>query len=67
MIVMVTDGILDALEGEDKEAVFCEYLAGTTKNNARELADEILQMARETQTDGALDDRTVLTAGIWKK
>jgi len=67
MIVMVTDGILDALEGEDKEAVFCEYLASTTKNNARELADEILQMVREKQTEGALDDRTVLTAGIWKK
>lgn len=66
MIVMVTDGILDALEGEDKEAVLCEYLAGTTKNNARELAEELLQMACGGR-NGVRDDMTVLTAGFWKR
>ncbi len=67
MIVMITDGILDALPGEDKEAVLCEYLSHTKKNNARELAEDVLQMARAYQDGGAKDDMTVMVAGFWKK
>ena len=67
MVVMVTDGVLDAIEGDDKEASFCEYLSSTTKNNARELAEDLLQMAKASQAGGTRDDMTVLTAGIWKK
>ncbi len=67
MVVMLTDGVLDAMEGEDKEADFCEYLSHTTKTNARELADEVLALALKGQGGSARDDMTVLTAGIWKK
>ena len=67
MIVMITDGILDALPGDDKEAVLCEYLSHTKKNNARELAEDVLQMARACQEGGARDDMTVMVAGFWKK
>ena len=67
MIVMLTDGVLDALPGEDKEGVLCEYLSHTKKNNARELAEDVLQMARACGDGGARDDMTVLAAGFWKK
>lgn len=67
MIIMLTDGVLDALPGEDKEAVLCEYLSRTKKNNARELAEDVLQLARASQEGGARDDMTVLAAGFWKK
>lgn len=67
MIVMITDGILDDLPGEDKEAVLCDYLSRTKKNNARELAEDILQMACACQEGGARDDMTVMVAGFWKK
>lgn len=67
MIVMITDGVLDALPGEDKEAVLCEYLSRTRKNNARELAEDLLQTARASQDGGARDDMTVLVAGFWRK
>ena len=66
MIVMVTDGVLDALEGEDKEAILCEYLAASAGHNARELAADILQMAKGGQKT-IRDDMTVLVAGVWKK
>ena len=65
--VTVVDGVLDALPGEDKESLLCEYLSHTTKNNARELAEDVLQMARGCQNGGARDDMTVLVAGFWKK
>ena len=67
MIVMLTDGVLDALPGEDKEAALCEYLSHSKENNARELAEDVLQMARAGQEGGARDDMTVLAAGFWKK
>lgn len=67
MIVMITDGILDALPGEDKEAVLSEYLSHTKTNNARELSEDILELARSCQAGGARDDMTVLVAGFWRK
>ena len=67
MIVMLTDGILDALPGEEKEAVLNEYLSHTKTNNARELSEDILELARSCQEGGARDDMTVLVAGFWKK
>lgn len=67
MIVMLTDGVLDALPGEDKEAVLCDYLSHTKKVNARELAEDVLQMACACQEGGARDDMTVMVAGLWKK
>jgi len=67
MIVMLTDGVLDALPGEDKEAVLCDYLSHTKKVNARELAEDVLQMACACQEGGAKDDMTVMVAGLWKK
>ena len=66
MIVMVTDGVLDALEGEDKEETLCQYLAASTTKNATELAQNILDLATGTQAP-VRDDMTVLTAGIWRK
>ena len=66
MIVMVTDGVLDALEGEDKEETLCQYLAASTTKNATELAQNILDWATGAQAL-ARDDMTVLTAGIWRK
>ena len=67
MIVMITDGVLDAFPGEDKEGALCEFLAQTTKNNARELAEDVLRTARSFQEDGARDDMTVLVGGFWRK
>ena len=65
-IVMVRDGVLDALPGEDKEQIMVEYLEGIVKRNPQNMAEEILEFA-EGISEEVRDDLTVLVAGIWKK
>ncbi len=65
-IVMVSDGVLDALPGEDKEQIMVEYLEGIVKRNPQNMAEEILEFA-EGISEEVRDDMTVLVAGIWKK
>lgn len=64
-IVMVTDGVLDALNGEDKEETMREILSCTSGENLQETADEILHYAMISGED-CRDDMTVLAVGIWK-
>ncbi len=66
MIVMVTDGVLDAIKEEDKEGAMRRLLAESTTLNARELAEQVLR-AGWSEDGEARDDMTVLTAGVWKK
>ncbi len=66
MVIMVTDGVLDALQGDDKEGILCRFLERTTLQNARELAEAVLR-AGWSEDMAAKDDMTVLTAGLWKK
>lgn len=65
-IVMVSDGILDALPGEEKERVLREYLESMPIKTPQDMADRILWFANSF-TQEARDDMTVLTAGIWKR
>ncbi len=64
-IVMVTDGVLDACPGEDKEAVLKEYIEGMELKSPQDMAERILRFA--CQGVRVRDDMTVLTAGIWKR
>ena len=65
-IIMVTDGVLDALPGEDKEQAMCQFLESLDFMPPQEMAERILEFALSF-VPGARDDMTVLTAGIWKK
>lgn len=65
-VVMLSDGVLEALPGENKEQVMKEFLEGTATRNPQELAEEILDFARSFSQENR-DDMTVLTAGIWKR
>lgn len=65
-IVMVTDGVLDACPGEDKELSLKEYIEGMVIKSPQDMAERILRFA--CQENGvARDDMTVLAAGIWKR
>lgn len=66
MVVMMTDGVLESMEGEEKEEAMSEFLSASSKNNARELAQEILNHGCAGE-NSVRDDMTVLTAGFWKK
>ena len=65
-IIMVSDGVLDALPGDDKEQVLKEYLESVEDMPPQELADQILEFAASF-IPAARDDMTALVAGIWKR
>ena len=65
-IVMVSDGVLEALPGDDKEKFLKDYLESIGRRSPQEMADLVLEFAAAC-TDGARDDMTVLTAGMWTK
>lgn len=64
-VVMVTDGILEACPGEDKEGSLKEYIEGMEVRSVQEMAEDILNFA--SQEEEARDDMMVLVGGIWKR
>lgn len=65
-IIMMTDGVLDACPGEDKEQTMCGYLEAMPLNSPQDMAERILNFA--CQNAGSVrDDMTVLVAGIWNR
>lgn len=66
-VIMVSDGMLDYLQGIDKEEEFKNLLMGITATNPQEMANEILNQISQTQNYEIRDDMTVLVAGFWEK
>lgn len=64
-IVMVSDGVLEALPGENKEETLREYLEGAQVKNPQEMADELMEFACSFD-HGVPDDMTVLIGGIFE-
>lgn len=65
-VVMVSDGILESLPGENKEQTFKEYLEGMQKASPQEMADEIMEFACSFSEKPG-DDMTVLVSGIFER
>lgn len=66
VVVMVTDGILDALPSGEQEQLLDLIIGGTSLENPKELAHYILQSVLELTNGEPKDDMTVLVAGIWE-
>ncbi|MDD7740755.1 MAG: SpoIIE family protein phosphatase [Fusicatenibacter sp.] len=66
-LIMVTDGVIDALPKEEPEErmkqMLLEIQAGEPREFARELLEQVLRIGEYK----ARDDMTVLAARIWKK
>lgn len=67
MVIMVTDGVMDGLPGEYQEERMKEIIMEHPTNNPKELANYILNRAKQYQGKGDRDDMTVLVIGIWKR
>lgn len=67
IIVMVTDGVLDCIPDEDKENKLKEMILNIKSKNPQDIANKILERAKGFHNDQAVDDMTVLVAGVWKK
>ena len=65
MVIMVTDGVMDALPVGEQEIIMRMIIEGTQKNNPREIAQHILEQVLECSGELPMDDMTVLAVGIW--
>lgn len=65
-VVMVTDGVLDALPVGEQEAMLSTLIGGTNICNPTEFAHHILGQVLELSGELPVDDMTVIAAGIWK-
>lgn len=66
-VVMVTDGVLDALPFDEEEETMKEIILSTKKRNPREMGRAILEKILQYNNNLAMDDMTVLVAGLWSK
>ena len=67
IIVMVTDGVLDCLREENKEAYMEKFISDIKSSNPQEIANRILEYALSQINYVPIDDMTIITAGIWLK
>ena len=68
MIFMVTDGITDALGGEEQTARWLKgKLLAFPVSNPEDAAEYILQEAKKERKEDRRDDMTVLAGRLWKK
>lgn len=65
-LIMMTDGVLEALHAENKEQMMEGYLSMLPVRSPQEMAERILNFAREHEEDGPHDDMTVLTAVVYE-
>ena len=63
-IIMVSDGVLEAMPGVEKERAFREFLDGLPDAGAQETAELILTFALSFEGEPR-DDMTVLVGGIY--
>lgn len=66
LVIMITDGVLDALPVGEQEFLLDTIIRGTKLNNPREMAHHILEQVLEWSGEEPLDDMTVLVVGIWR-
>jgi len=65
MVVMVTDGVMDALPVGEQEFIMKMIIEGTQKTNPKEIAQHILEQVMECSGEIPMDDMTVLVVGLW--
>lgn len=66
-VIMVTDGILDALPVGEQDVLLETIIQGTAMINPKEMAHHILQQVLNWTGKEPEDDMTVLVVGIWEK
>lgn len=65
-IIMVSDGVMDALPRQEAEEIVKNFLLETQIENAKELAKGLLEYVLQYGQQPAHDDMTVLVGGLWK-
>ncbi len=66
-IIMVSDGVLEAFSGENKEEELGRLLMDIHTKNPKDMADELLEAVQKSSGEEITDDMTILITGIWKR
>lgn len=66
-LIMVTDGVLDALPFSHEEEIMKDIIMDTQNRNPREMGRKIMENVLAFCNYRAVDDMTVLVAGMWNK
>ena len=66
-VIMVTDGVLDALPVGEQDILLETIIQGTDMCNPKELAHHVLEQVLAWTGKEPMDDMTVLAAGIWRE
>ena len=64
-IILVSDGVMDALPAGEQEFLMKMMIEGTQKTNPREIAEHLLRQVMECSGEIPMDDMTILVAGLW--
>lgn len=65
-VIMVTDGVLDALPTGEQDALMGSFISEIEVQNPKEVAHHILGKVLECSNGLPVDDMTILVIGIWK-
>ncbi|MGN1167388.1 MAG: SpoIIE family protein phosphatase [Lachnospiraceae bacterium] len=65
-VIMVTDGVMDALPVSEQDALMSSFIEETNIVNPTELARYLLGKVLEWSKEKPTDDMTILTVGVWK-
>lgn len=65
-VIMVTDGVMDALPVNEQERLMSSFIEETNIVNPTELARYLLRKVLEYSKEKPTDDMTILTIGMWK-
>lgn len=65
-IIMVTDGIVDACKGQEKDEWIMDLLKHTNNRNPQEVARIIFEKAMEYYGGQPQDDMTVIVSKVWE-
>ena len=66
-LIMMTDGVLDALPREREEETMKEIIMDIKEETPKDMSRGILERVLGYSDYCAKDDMTVLVAGMWKK
>jgi stage II sporulation protein E len=65
-VILVSDGVLDALDLNHYEEALEHYIGGIPGENPGEMADKLLQFVLHCGGGRIVDDMTIIVAGIWE-
>lgn len=66
-VIMLTDGVLDALPVNEQDTLLTTLIQDSRIVNPKELAHHILGQVLEWSGEVPVDDMTILVVGIWKR